>query len=168
MDMYDISIDLSKLHIEFIKQVKLYEHWSKKLTDIGVRKDNAKKVLEEHEAHLDLHLRKSWDSEHPEVKMTESSIKSAIRTDKEYQAHNDEYLTALGEFNSIMNIKNTLEQRKTALENQVKLYTAGYFTTQYVEKEVQEYFGQATKEVTNKELEKNERMKKLKLKRREG
>ena len=165
MDFYDISIELSKLHIEFVKQVKLYEYWSNKLTKTTTEKDNAKKQLEEHEAHLDLFLRKNWDQEHPEIKLTESSIKSAIKTDKEYIQYYEEYLKKVAEFTNAVNIKNTLEQRKAALENSVKLYTAGYFTTQHVDKEVEEYFGTSVKQETEKELESNERMKKLKKKR---
>ena len=165
MDYYSIDIELSKLHIEFIKQVKLYEYWSKKLTDLTTKKDNFKKEMDEHEAYLDLYLRKNWEREHSEIKLTESSIKSAIKTDKEYQAKNEEYLKCMSEFNAVVSMKNTLEQRKSALENAVKLYTAGYFTTQCVEKEVAEYFGTTTVEENKKELEKNDRIKRLKKKR---
>lgn len=166
MDYYDVSIELSKLHIEFIKQVKLYEHWSRKLSDFGTIKDNRKKELEEHEAHLDLYLRKNWDGLHSEVKLTEASIKSAIKTDEEQIARNEDYLKALSDYNAALTMKNVLEQRKTALENEVKLYTAGYFTTQYVDKEVEDYFGRVTKKETEKELDKNERIKRLKRKKK--
>ncbi len=166
MDFYSVGFDLSKLHIEFVKQIKLFEYWSKKSVEATTKKDNLKKEMEEHEAQLDLYFRKNWEQVHPEIKLTEASIKSAIKTDEEMISKIEEYLFSVQELNSINSMKNVLEQRKTALENAVKLYTAGYFTTQYVDKEVNDYFSDALNKETGKELEKNERIKKLKKKKR--
>ncbi len=162
MDYNDFQIDIRNLHEDWVKQPALRAYWGKIQSEVGNERDLLKKQLEEMKAEKDIYFRRNWQELFPDIKMTESAISNVITLNTEYQEIYDEYLSSIKKVNDVSNIMKTLDDRKYALENEVKLYIANYFDDHNIPDKVKEFVNEKSKEVINNDLKKNERMKKLK------
>jgi len=122
----DISIDETALDIEWLRQPKLMLKYTNLVSDKRKDMDLLKENLDVLKADLDRQIRA-----HPEdfkvEKITEAVVQNTILTLDEYQEANEEYLNAKYEYDMGLNAVKALEQKKSSLENEVKLFLAGYF-----------------------------------------
>ncbi len=165
MDYNDFQIDIRNLHVEWLKQPALRAYWGKEQAEAGNERDALKKQLDELKAEKDIYFRRNWQEVFPDIKLTEGSISSVILINTEYQELHDKYLESVKKSNTITNIMKTLDDRKYALENEVKLYIANYFDDHNIPDKVNEFVAEKTKEVSVNDLGKNERLKKIRKKR---
>lgn len=165
MDYNDFQIDIRNLHEDWVKQPALRAHWGRIQSEVGNERDLLKKQLDEIKAEKDIYFRKNWQELFPDIKMTEGAISNVVILSTEYQELHDKYLNSVKKVNDVSNIMKTLDDRKYALENEVKLYIANYFDDHNIPDKVNEFVNDKSKEVINSELDSNKRMKKLKRKR---
>lgn len=108
----DLQIDLMDLHEEWRRQSLLYNKYSTILSNIEKEKDRLKRVLDE-KARKEL-LDKAG-------KVSEARVEAFIQSDEEYLELRYWGHLAIGAVKAI-------EQKKSALENEVILYKANYYS----------------------------------------
>lgn len=122
----DIKIDPDDLDLEFLAQPTLMLKYTRHLAQMRKEVDEAKQNLDIKQAEVDRKIR-----ENPEAygieKVTENSIRSAILTEDEFQEAQKDFLDAKYEMDMAQGAVNAFEQRKSALENLVKLHGMNYF-----------------------------------------
>ena len=155
-ELYDSNFPIDKhaLDEEWMNQPTLYQFWSKKLgkaqTLVGQWKDH----LEFKKAELDKQIR--GDFKISGEKFTETSLLSSILTHDEYQAALGSYNDALSDMRELSAIVASLDQRKTALENLVKLYGQQYFSNPYVsDKDKENFTGARAMDQTKKHMKRS-------------
>jgi hypothetical protein len=139
----DKVIDPDALDIAWIEQSDLYYKYSEAYNSALEKKNELKLEIERYKenvdiikAELDLMIRKAPEEFNLTGKVTEGAISSTILTHKDYQSAVEEYYGIRKDFNEAQHEANqlyscvaTMEQRKTALENLVRLLNQQYFST---------------------------------------
>ena len=122
----DTSIDEQALDVEWLQQADLMRKYAAHAAATKRYMDEIKERLEVEKARLDLEIRKD-PSKYGIEKVTESVVQSAILIQPEYQELQRLYREARYE-NDIANAAvRAIDQKKTALENLVRLLIASYF-----------------------------------------
>ena len=122
----DRAIDPSQLDVEWLEQANLMYKYTKISAQASKEWDIAKENLSVVKAGLDRKLRADPDK-YKLAKVTEPVIFAAITEHKKYQAANTVLIEAQYEFNMARAAVHAVEQRKSALENLVRLFGQQYF-----------------------------------------
>lgn len=122
----DVQIDPTALDVEWLNQADLMLKYSKYCADKKKEMDEEKEKLDFIRATLDLKIRSSSEL-FGLAKPTESSIQSTILLQKEYQEQSKKYALAKYEYDVASGAVRAIDQKKTALENLVKLLSVSYF-----------------------------------------
>lgn len=145
----DKQIDPDQLDVEWLDQSNLFYKYSSALNEAIANREDSKLLVERKKKELDtlkseleLEIRKDPDSFDLE-KVTESSVKAAILASddhkkllEEYFEASEEYNSALKEVNDLFTCVNTMQEKKTALENLVRLLGQQYFSTPMVPRDL--------------------------------
>ena len=124
----EIEIDPDALDVEWLGQPSLFMKYSEACALARKKMDRAKEHLEVTRAELDKEIRS--DPEKFEVaKVTESAISSAITVHSTFRNASALFIEAKYEFDVLSRAVQAFEQRKTALENLVRLNGQGYFAS---------------------------------------
>ena len=122
----DIRIDPTALDVEWLEQPELMRKYAQHVAEMEKLRDEAKERLEVGKAQIEMAIRNE-----PEKfglkKVTESSIQSTILLQDEYKRLVQDYNDAKYEYGVAVAAVRAIDQRKTALENLVKLLTTSYF-----------------------------------------
>lgn len=122
----DQAIDPGALDVEWLEQASLFMRWSEKSADASARVDRAKDKLKVVKAEVFLDVRA-----HPEKyrleKVTDKVTEAVVESSEEVQAAASELITFKHESDILSAAVKSFEQRKTALENLVKLQGQNYF-----------------------------------------
>lgn len=119
----DLKINKNKLDREWIKQPQFYMQYAEQLAIADQEKQRAKEKLEIAKAETDQDIRGN-----SVTKMTEAMVQAEIILQPKYQRTLSEYQKKCYEYNIISAAVKAFEQRKSALENLVRLYLSGYFS----------------------------------------
>lgn len=155
-EMYDINI--LELDLEWLDQSSIMGQACAKLSELEADEREAEGLLELRFAKLQQAVRSNPTKHGLDPKnLTETGIKSVVYALPEYRQtwqrhHNAQYATSLQK-----GVVKTLEQRKTALENLVKLHGQGYFALP----RVTDSEAQKTKEWLEMERRRRERRERL-------
>ena len=122
----DIKIDPDSLDIEWLEQASLMLKYTRYQAGLQLDEDEAKENLEFITAELDKEIRTNPEKFGIE-KITEGVVRNTILLKDEYKEANKEYLTARFENNVGKGAVRSVDGRKTALENLVKLHGQQYF-----------------------------------------
>jgi hypothetical protein len=101
--------------------------YSRKLAEAKLERDLHKEALEFTRADLDRKIREDPDK-YGLVKVTESALSSTILLNEKYQEKSSNFHDANFEVNLLQGVVNAVEQRKSALENLVRLHGQNYFS----------------------------------------
>jgi len=123
----DISIDGEALDQEWLNQPALFLKYSRHYSDMTRRLDEAKQNLDIAKAEADKRIRKNPEKYGLE-KTTDSVVANAILIEEGYKDAYDEYLSAKYEVDMARSAVSAFEQRKSALENLVRLFGQQYFS----------------------------------------
>ena len=127
----DTSINPGELDIEWLRQADLYRKYSGALTDANdrVRKaEQQEKFIRSKlslEAVRDPDVMKTRGSNN--VSATAANVEAYYRTHPDHVAVKEELLAAMKEAEALQNAVYAITQKKTALENLVRLQMGGYF-----------------------------------------
>jgi len=94
-------------------------------------------------------------------KLTEGAVKATVRVDSRVVKASEDYLEAKKNEMILSGVKEAFNHRKMALENEVKLFLAGYFSNPVIKKENKDDFQEMHRQSVNNELKKNKRLIKL-------
>jgi len=122
----DLRIDEDALDVEWLDQPSLMQKYIRVTAEADKVLDEAKEALEYCEAELEMGIRADPESYGVE-KVTDKSVKSAILIQEEHQELSKAVIQAKFEAKIASGAVKSTEQRKTALENLVKLHGQGYF-----------------------------------------
>jgi hypothetical protein len=122
----DLLIDKFGLDDEWAKQPSLYNNWSVQLATAEMERDRAKENVDLVRAELDFDVR-SNPSKYGLEKLTEASVGAAITQSEKYQKSVDKHLKLKYDHKIIQAAIESLNHKKYALDNLVKLYLAEYY-----------------------------------------
>jgi hypothetical protein len=122
----DVRIDETALDIEWLEQPTLMRKYTKHLAEMQKVEDTTKIEMELIWAELDIKIRKNPE-EFGLTKITETAIKNNILILDEYKEVNEAYIDAIFNKNIAKGVVNSIQQKKDALENLVKLHGQSYF-----------------------------------------
>jgi hypothetical protein len=122
----DVTIDPDALDVEWLGQPGLIYKYSKKSAEAQQELSNAKESLELTSAELNKKIRSNPEKYGCE-KITDDVVKNTILIQESYKAKNEIYKEAQFEVNIIRGVMDALNNKKSALENLVKLHGQNYF-----------------------------------------
>lgn len=122
----DVTIDENSLDIEWIEQPKLMLKYGTTLSD-GVRAlEFAKEQLEVVRAELDKEIRQNPEKFEIQ-KITESVVQNTILLQEKYQEQNNKVIEAKHTVDMAKTAVRSMDGKKDALENLVRLHGQQYF-----------------------------------------
>jgi hypothetical protein len=122
----DTKIDPKALDVEWLEQANLMLRYTKHAAAMEKVRDEAKEALGVKRAQIEMDIRNNPDA-YKLAKPTEAGIASTILLQKEYQELAAELTQAQYELGIAIGAVRAIDQRKTALENLVKLLGQSYF-----------------------------------------
>ncbi len=133
----DLKIDETALDIEWLDQPTLMFKYGKLLAYARMEADLSKENLNLVKAELDKDIRTN-----PEMyaidKITEAAIQNTILTQSKYKKAYQRYIDASFEVNILQSAVSAVDQRKTALENMVRLHGQQYFAGPRIPRDLSE------------------------------
>jgi hypothetical protein len=122
----DLDIDKFSLDDEWAKQPSTFHKWSMQLAEAEMERDKAKEEIDLVRAELDLAIRTDPIKFKLE-KITESAVNSAIITNEKYRKSLDEYNQLKYNHRIIQSAIESLNHKKYALDNLVRLFLSEYY-----------------------------------------
>lgn len=122
----DVKIDPDALDIEWLNQAELMHKYTRHAANMKKEMDEAKERLEIGKAQIEMEVR-SDPSAYGLAKPTEAGIQSTILMQEKYHILSHLYNEAKFEYEISLAGVRAIDQKKTALENLVKLLAASYF-----------------------------------------
>ena len=122
----DVNIDETALDVEWLQQSNLMYKYARYQAETKKAMDEAKERLDFIRAKVEMDIRTNPES-YGLSKVTESAIASTILLQPEYQEASKKYIEAKYENDVATAAVRAIDQKKTALENLVKLLSVSYF-----------------------------------------
>ncbi len=122
-----LSIDMNELDAEWAKQPKLYHEYASQRAHSQRKLDEAEAELKVVKAEVDRWIRDEPTKYNLSEKPTEVSIASTIFLQPEYKAAQKAVILAQEQVNIIDAMVRSLDHKKAALENMVRLHGMDYF-----------------------------------------
>ena len=123
----DLAIDPLTLDEDFLHQPGLYMKYSMMAANAEMRRDKAETTLGVVKAELDREIRKN-PANYGADKITESVVSNTILLQPEYKKASDALIEATFELRILQSAVRAFDHRKTALENEVRLWLGSYFS----------------------------------------
>lgn len=150
----DVSIDETSLDVEWLQQSDLMYKYARYQAETKKAMDEAKERLDFIRAKLEMDIRANPES-YGLSKVTESAIASTILLQPEYQEASKQYIEAKYENDVAAVAVRAIDQKKTALENLVKLLSVSYFAGPSAPRDLSLEWNEYIKRKEQKELNKN-------------
>lgn len=122
----DVEIVPENLDVEWLTQPQLMLKYCQHAAQSKAEMDHAKEAMEVKKAELDKEIRSNPDA-FDIGKITESVVQNTITAHLDYQQAVTEYTNAKFEYEMAQAAVRAIDQKKTALENLVKLHGMSYF-----------------------------------------
>ncbi|MCP4763006.1 MAG: hypothetical protein GY870_14605 [archaeon] len=155
----DLLIDEHALDLEWLHQSSKFMKYSEKAAQADREKKKAKEALDITKAEIDKSIRE--EAKNNGEKVTEKVVEGRVMLHPDYHKAYDALIEAEYEYSIFISAVKAMEQRKSALENLVKLLIGGYFSIPTQKKEEEKI--DTTKTVSKKQkdqLNKKRRMRK--------
>ncbi len=153
----DVSIDPNALDVEWVKQAELMGVYTKHAADMKKELDEAKERLDVGRARIEMDIRNN-PAAYDLNKITEGAIQSTVILQEEHQKLVQAHTNSKYEYDIALAAVRAVDQKKTALENLVKLLGQSYFAGPQAPRDLsQEWI---------KERERKEKNAKVKIQRR--
>lgn len=135
-----ITIDKDKLDEELVRQPLVLKRSGDRLADAKAMVEELKRVLELKEASLSRRVRAN-PTTHGLKSSTESAIKEFVACNEEIQALRKRHIQLKHTVDLCVSLVSATSQRKTLLENLVRLFLADYFAAPALSSEMNEVVG---------------------------
>ena len=133
----DIVISCEELDVEWLAQPRLMMEYTQHAAEMRRDMDKAKEKVDVVRAELDQRIRQDPD-EYDIDKITNPVVEAVIINQQEYKDATKEYLDTKYEHDVAQGVVRAFDQRKTALENLVKLHGQQYFAGPKVPRDLSE------------------------------
>ena len=142
----DLEIDKYALDAECLDQAHKFAKWSEGLADAFSERDRMEQALNVTKAQVDKDIR-TTPAQFGLEKVTETAVLNLVILDKRTQKAEADLIQANHTVGLYMTAKGAFEQRKSMIENLIKLFLSGYWSDPKVEKKSKEEMtGKATEE----------------------
>jgi len=148
----DIRININALDDEWLNQPALYMKYSEFASKAKHEMDQAKEELDVTKAETDLAIRENSKKYTELEKITESVISSLITLDQDVRNAVQKFNQAKHDYDILNSAVWAFEQRKTALENLVKLLGQEYFSAPKEPRNHSTNFDSKAKETRSKKV----------------
>lgn len=125
----DLKINPEELDIEWLDQPQTFMRYAEAAANARLKMDRAKEHLDVIRAETDSRIRSNPNRFNIEGKVTEGAISAAILQQQDYQDVQDQFNEAHHNYNIMQAAVKAFDQRKTALENLVRLQGQNYFSS---------------------------------------
>lgn len=122
----DLYIDPDALDVEWLEQAQTFMRWSEKLADARARVDRAKDKLKVVRAEVFLDVRAN-PNKYGLEKVTDKASDAVVESNEDVKAAASELIAFKHESDILDGAVKSFDQRKTSLENLVKLQGQNYF-----------------------------------------
>lgn len=122
----DLIIDEMSLDKEWREQPSMYMKYANLAAEADAERKRAKELVES--THAELYLSYKREADEKGQKATEATINALIATSEPYKEVKEEAIQLEFKFNVLNNAVKSFEQRKSALENLVKLLIGGFYS----------------------------------------
>ncbi len=122
----DIRIDPDALDVEWLRQAELMHKYTRHSAETKKEMDEAKERLEVGKARIEMEIRRN-PANYGLEKVTEGAIQSTITLQKEHQELVQEFTNIKYENEVSLAAVRAIDQKKSSLENLVRLLGASYF-----------------------------------------
>lgn len=150
----DVSIDETALDVEWLQQANLMYKYARYHAETKKAMDEAKERLDFIRAKLEMDIRAN-PKNYGLSKVTESAIASTILLQPEYHEASKKYVEARYENDMAVAAVRAIDQKKTALENLVKLLSVSYFASPSAPRDLSLKWNEHIKRREQKEHNKN-------------
>lgn len=124
----DLRIDRRNLSPAWEKQPQLTKHWGFQYAEACLMRDRLKSKIKRVWAEIELAIR-----EDPEGygldKVTEAAVKSTVEVDGSYMDAVDDYNKAVCMANKLESIRDSIRDRKAALDGLTQLLISGFYSS---------------------------------------
>lgn len=124
----DLKIDLHRLESEWADQAILYMRYSRASADAKAQVDHVRQQLDVVRAQVDAQIRSNPEKYGLE-KTTEAAILAALSLQREVREANERLIAARHEADVVASATRAFEHRRSALENEVRLFLANYYSS---------------------------------------
>jgi len=124
----DLDIDPDALDVEWLRQPRLFMKWAELYAEAKAAEKEAKQNMEVVDAQMSTVVRLNPEEHLGELKVTETSIANAVKLTPECDKARKIYVKAVYRAELLKNAVAAFDQRKTALEELVKLHGQNYFS----------------------------------------
>lgn len=146
----DIEIDESALDVEWLNQASLMWKYGRHAAHARMEVDKAKEALDIKRAELDGLIRLEPQQYNIE-KITEAVVTNTIALQPGFQKVNEKYIEAKYESDMAQAAVRAIDQRKTALENLVRLHGQQYFAGPSVPRDLSKEWAEKEKQKQSNE-----------------
>ena len=123
----DLAIDINALHLEWLRQPQLFMEYAEQCADARRKLDKVKESIDVLKAEKDSIIRQNWAANG--VKCTEAQVSNHVLMDPDYRKATDHYIELKYEYEMLSSAVKAFEQKKSALENLVRLHGQQYFSS---------------------------------------
>jgi len=128
-----LAIDKYALDDEWVEQPARYFYWAEKYADAVRNRDLKMKELEMVKAEVDRDIR-SNPGKYGLAKVTEGAVSALLSLDESIRKLELELIDLKRDVNILSAAKDAFDQRRSALENEVRLWIALYYSDPYSKK----------------------------------
>lgn len=154
----DLEIDKFALDAECLDQPHRFMTWSKQWADAIAERDRLEQKVKIVEAQVEQNIRNNPESYGG--KLTEAGIKSLVTTSSEVIQIREELIEISHQANTLLAARQAMEQRRSMLENLVKLFLSGYWADPKIKQETSQALTQTESERQREALNKSPRLRK--------
>jgi len=122
-----VHIDPTALDVEWLRQADLMMQYSDHAAQMRKAMDLAKESFDLAQAQIDTEIRGDPDKYLHGVKLTEGAVKSIVTLQPRYKEASAAFLEARYEYDVALGAVRAIDQKKSALENLVRLLGVSYF-----------------------------------------
>lgn len=133
----DLEIDKYALDTECMEQPQKFIKWSERLAETTAERDRADQKVEVTKARLEKEMR-SNPAYYGLEKATDAAVKAAVIAHKDTQQAIEEWIDAKYRMSILFAAKEGMEQKRSMLENLIKLFLSGYWADPKLPKEAKE------------------------------
>jgi len=132
----DLAIDLDDLHEEWRKHAGTRYKYACELTDLEKIVRKAEEKIKVVRSNLRKEVWKDPEKTCDKPKVTDKDVEAYYRTHEDHKEAKDNLIDAKHNLSMAWNAVHAFDDRKVALENEVKLHGRAYFATPREEREV--------------------------------
>jgi len=146
----DTRIDPNALDVEWLNQAELMRRYASHAAYTKKAMDDAKERLDVGKAQIEMDIRKNPEN-YGIPKVTEAAIQSTILLQNEYQELSEMFIETKYENDIAIGVVKAIDQKKTALENLVRLLSVAYFAGPQTPRDIAEEWREEIKGKERKE-----------------